>query len=102
MMSEHRVPHGEVDWAVEQGVRKSLQRPEHWQEGSSQWLLPSLKAGWAYPPQVHGEVYEGQCVCAALDISTNCSVVVFISFIPAVTQGIVWQPGPPGQLGISH
>lgn len=83
-------------------MRKSLERPEHWQVGSSHWLLPLLRAGRAYPSQVHGEVYEGQCVCAALDISTNCSVVVFISFIPAVAQGIFGQPDPLGQLGLSH
>lgn len=69
-------------------MRATLERPEHWQVGSSHWLLPLLKAGGADPPQVHGEVYEGQSVCVVLDISTNCSVVVFISFIPAVAQGI--------------
>lgn len=101
-MSKRSGLHEEVDWAVEQGLKKSLERRDHRQEGSSHWLRPLLKAGWAYPPQVHGEVYEAQCVCAALDISTNCSVVVFISFIPAVAQGIFWQPGSSGQLGISH
>lgn len=87
---------------MKQGVRKSLERPGHWQVGSSHWLPPLLRAGGAYPPQVHGEVYGAQCVCAALDIFTNCSVVVFISFIPAVAQGIFGQPEPLSQLGLAR
>lgn len=102
LMSKSRGSHGEAGWAVQQGVKRPLEIPEHWQESSGHWLLLLLKADWAHPPQVHGEVYEGQRVCAVLDISTDCSAVVFISSIPAVAQGIFWQPGPPGQLGISR
>lgn len=87
---------------MQQGVKRPLEIPEHWQESSDHWLLLLLKADWAHAPQVHGEVYEGQRVCRALDISTDCSVVVFISSIPAVAQGIFCLPGLSGQLGISR
>lgn len=102
LMSKSRGSHGEAGWAVQQGVKRPLEIPEHWQESSDHWLLLLLKADWAHAPQVHGEVYEGQRVCRALDISTDCSVVVFISSIPAVAQGIFCLPGLPGQLGISR
>lgn len=77
-----------------------LERPQHWQEGSRPHPLCHPEGRLGQPLQVHVKVYEGQCVCAGLDIFTNCSVVVFISFIPAVAPGPFWQPGLPGRIGI--
>lgn len=62
--------------------------------------LPFRRQGGPTSLQVHLKVYKGQRVCAGLDIFTNCSVVVFISFIPAAAPGSFWQPGRPSGLGI--
>ena len=64
-----------------------LERPQNWQEGSRPHPLCHPEGRLGQPLQVHIKVYEGQCVCTGLDIFTNCSVVVFISFIPAVAPG---------------
>lgn len=80
--------------------KRSLEIPEHWQKSSGHWLLPLLKAGWVTLPKFMGRFMRASVFVLHL-IFTDCSAVVFISFIPAVAQGIFWQPGPPGQLGIA-
>lgn len=86
-------------WAVEQGSRRLGKTPELARRQPPHLLCHS-EGRLGQPLRVHIKVYEGQCVCAGLDIFTNCSVVVFISFIPAVAPGPFWQPGLPGWVGI--
>lgn len=84
-------------WAMEQGMRPSRKM---WKLARRQQPRPLChpEGGLGQPLGVHIKVYKGQHVCAGIDIFTNCSVVVFISFIPAVAPWSFGQLGLPGLL----
>lgn len=67
LMSKSRGSHGEDGRAVQQGVKKVFGNTRALAE--KQWPLASAvtQGRLGHPPQVHGKVYEGQRVCAALD-----------------------------------
>lgn len=100
-MSKSRGSHEEAGRAVQQGVKKVFGNTRAL--AGKQWPLASAvtQGRLGHPPQVHGRFMRASVFVLHL-ISTDCSAVVFISFIPAVAQGIFWQPGPPGQLGIAR
>lgn len=85
---------------MNQSIRKIGNDPRTGKTAAGPLLLCYPEGRLSQPSQVHVKVYEGQHVGAGLDIFTNCSVAVFISFIPAVAPGPFWQLGLPDWLGI--
>lgn len=80
---------------MERGVTKVWKGPSTGKKAAAPLFCHS-EGRLSQPLQVHVKVYKGQRVCAGLGIFTNCSVVVFISFIPAVAPEPFWQLDLPG------
>lgn len=81
---------------MEQGLRTIWQGPRIGKKAAAPHLgcQPEGRLGPPLPVQV--KAYQGRCVCVGLGIFSDCSVVVFISFTPAVAPGPFWQQGLPG------
>lgn len=84
---------------MEHSIRKIWKDPATGKKAAAPTPSAILKAVWANLFKFMSR-FTRVSVCAGLDNFTNCCVVVFISFIPAVAPGPFWQPGLPGQLGI--